>query len=43
MKLLVLILKNMVLFKTEDIATIPYENAQALIAKNIAAKVHWED
>ena len=30
-------------FKTEDIATIPYENAQALISKNIAAKVHWED
>jgi DNA replication factor GINS len=30
-------------FKTEDIATIPYENAQALIAKNIATKVRWED
>ena len=30
-------------FKTEDIATIPYENAQALIAKNIATKVHWDD
>lgn len=30
-------------FKTEDIATIPYENAQALIAKNIATKVHLED
>ena len=30
-------------FKTEDIATIPYENAQALIAKKIATKVHWED
>ncbi|MDH5657804.1 MAG: hypothetical protein OEY17_00440 [Nitrosopumilus sp.] len=30
-------------FRTEDIATIPYENAQALIAKNIATKVHWED
>ena len=30
-------------FKTEDIATIPYENAQALIAKNVATKVHWED
>lgn len=30
-------------FKTEDIATIPYENAQALISKNIAAKVRWED
>ena len=30
-------------FKTEDIATIPYENAQALIAKNVATKVNWED
>jgi DNA replication factor GINS len=30
-------------FKAEDIATIPYENAQALITKNIAAKIHWED
>jgi DNA replication factor GINS len=30
-------------FKPEDIATIPYENAQALIAKNIATKVRWED
>ncbi len=30
-------------FKIEDIATIPYENAQALITKNIATKVHWED
>ncbi|MCV0430776.1 hypothetical protein [Nitrosopumilus sp.] len=30
-------------FKTEDIATLPYENAQALIAKNIATKVHLED
>lgn len=30
-------------FKTEDIATIPYENAQALISKNIATKVSWED
>ena len=30
-------------FKTEDIATIPYENAQALISKNVATKVHWED
>ena len=30
-------------FKTEDIATIPYENAQALIAKKIATKVRWED
>ena len=30
-------------FKTEDIATIPYENAQALIAKKAATKVYWED
>lgn len=30
-------------FKPEDIATIPYENAQALISKNIATKVRSED
>lgn len=30
-------------FKTEDIATVPYENAQALIAKNVATKVSLED
>lgn len=30
-------------FKSEDIATIPYDNAQALIVKNIASKVRWED
>ena len=30
-------------FKTEDVATIPYENAQALIAKNAATKIRWED
>ena len=30
-------------FKTEDIATIPYENAQALMAKKIVSKVRWED
>jgi DNA replication factor GINS len=30
-------------FKVEDIATIPYENAQALIVKKIATKVRWED
>jgi hypothetical protein len=30
-------------FEAEDIATIPYENAQALIAKKIATKVRWED
>ena len=30
-------------FKTEDVATIPYENAQALISKSIASKIRWED
>lgn len=30
-------------FKMEDIATIPYENAQALISRNIATKIRWED
>ena len=30
-------------FKSEDIATIPYENAQALVSKNIVTKVRWED
>ena len=30
-------------FKSEDIATIPYENAQALISKNMVTKVRWED
>lgn len=30
-------------FKAEDIATIPYENAQALIAKDAATKVYWGD
>ena len=30
-------------FKTEDVATIPYENAQALIAKNVATKIDLED
>ena len=30
-------------FQPEDIATIPYENAQALITKKVAAKIHWED
>lgn len=29
-------------FQAEDIATIPYENAQALIANNIAIKIRWE-
>ena len=30
-------------FKIEDVATIPYENAQALITKNIAKRVSWKD
>ncbi len=30
-------------FNSEDIATLPYENAQALIAKKIAMKVRLED
>ena len=30
-------------FKTEDVATIPFENAQALISKNIATKIRWND
>lgn len=30
-------------FKSEDVATLPYENAQALIAKKIAMKVRLED
>lgn len=30
-------------FKAEDIATIPYENAQALIAQDAATKIRWND
>jgi len=30
-------------FKSEDVATLPYDNAQALIAKKIAMKVLLED
>lgn len=30
-------------FKIEDVATIPYENAQALISKNIAIRIRAED
>lgn len=30
-------------FKAEDVATIPYENAQALIIKKIVTKVRWDD
>ncbi len=30
-------------FKTEDIAMIPYENAQALLTKKAAVKVSWQD
>lgn len=30
-------------FDTEDVATLPFENATALIGKKIAVKVSWED
>lgn len=30
-------------FRAEDIATIPHENAQALISERSAARVRWED
>ncbi|MFQ6025759.1 MAG: hypothetical protein ACE5JT_04525 [Nitrosopumilaceae archaeon] len=30
-------------FEAEDVGTIPYENAQTLISKNLATKVRWED
>ncbi len=30
-------------FRPEDIATIPYENAQAMLDKKIIAKIRWED
>lgn len=30
-------------FKPEDIATLPYENAQAFFNKKVATKIHWED
>ena len=30
-------------FHPEDIATLPYENAQALIIKKAATKIQWED
>ncbi|ABK78464.1 uncharacterized protein conserved in archaea [Cenarchaeum symbiosum A] len=30
-------------FKAEDVAALPYENAQALISKKIADRVRWED
>jgi len=30
-------------FRSEDVATIPFENAQALIAKNIVMKIRIED
>ena len=30
-------------FDAEDVATLPFENAVALISKKIAAKVSWED
>ena len=36
-------LKNYGPFKTEDVATIPYENASALISKKLATKIQWEN
>lgn len=30
-------------FKPEDIATLPFENAQALISQEIATKIRWQD
>src|SRR5207245_891111 len=30
-------------FDAEDVATIPFENARALISKKIAVKITWED
>ena len=30
-------------FEAEDVATLPFENARALITKKIAAKISWED
>ena len=30
-------------FEAEDVATLPFENARALIGKKIAAKISWED
>ncbi len=30
-------------FEAEDVTTLPFENARALIAKKIAVKISWED
>ena len=30
-------------FEAEDVATLPFENATALIGKKIAVKINWED
>jgi DNA replication factor GINS len=30
-------------FEAEDVATLPFENARALITKKIAVKISWED
>ncbi len=30
-------------FAAEDVATLPFENARALVGKKIAAKISWED
>lgn len=30
-------------FESEDVATLPFENARSLITKKVAAKISWED
>ena len=30
-------------FEAEDVATLPFENARALISKKVAVKIIWED
>jgi len=30
-------------FEAEDVATLPFENASALIGKKVAVKISWED
>ena len=36
-------LQNYGPFEAEDVATLPFENASALINKKIAVKIIWED
>ncbi|MDE1862543.1 MAG: DNA replication complex GINS family protein [Thaumarchaeota archaeon] len=36
-------LQNYGPFEAEDVATLPFENARALITKKVAAKISWED